>query len=124
LFVGIVVALLGAKFLAAWIGGAVARYSRNERLLVWSLSIPQVAATLAAALAGYAAVNSAGQRLIDLPVIHAVLVLVLVTSILGPTLTQRYGRRVAAEFPPAPMKRPASRHGGVDAGRVISENGA
>jgi Kef-type K+ transport system membrane component KefB len=97
LFSGIVIALLGAKFLAAWIGGAVARYSQNERLLIWSLSIPQVAATLAAALAGYAALNSDNQRLIDMPVVNAVLVLVLVSSILGPILTQRYGRRVVAE---------------------------
>jgi Kef-type K+ transport system membrane component KefB len=100
LFSGIVVALLVAKLAAAWLGGAVGRFSRDERLLTWSLSIPQVAATLAAALAGYAAVNSAGVRLIDMPVIHAVLVLVLVTSILGPILTQRYGRRVVAEFAP------------------------
>ena len=57
LFGGIVAALLAAKFLAAWIGGGFARYSRNDRLLMWSLSIPQVAATLAAALAGFAAIN-------------------------------------------------------------------
>ncbi len=61
---------------------------------MWSLSLPQVAATLAAALAAFAAKDSQGQRLIDEPILNAVIVLMVVTSILGPVLTERFGRRV------------------------------
>jgi Na+:H+ antiporter len=42
-------------------------------LLMWSL--PQVAATLAAAVVAYQAKNAAGVRLIDEPVINTVVVL-------------------------------------------------
>lgn len=61
---------------------------------MWSLSLPQVAATLAAALTAYQAKNAAGQRLIDKPILNCVLVLVVVTLVLGPILTERYGTRM------------------------------
>jgi hypothetical protein len=65
--------------------------------LIWSLSLPQVAATLATAIVAYQTKNSAGVRLIDEPVINTVLVLVVVTSLLGPVLTEYYGRQRLAE---------------------------
>jgi hypothetical protein len=61
-----------------------------------SLTLPQVAATLAAALVGYNAVNAAGQRLLDQQMLNTVLVLVVVSSILGPVLTEYYVRRLSA----------------------------
>ena len=60
-----------------------------------SLTFPQVAATLATAIVGYEALNAAGQRLIDERMLNAVLVLVIVTSVVGPILTARYLRKVA-----------------------------
>ncbi len=60
-----------------------------------SLTIPQVAATLAAALVGFDAVNAAGVRLLDQRMLNTVLVLVVVTSILGPILTEVYARRLS-----------------------------
>jgi Kef-type K+ transport system membrane component KefB len=47
---GIVLTLLATKFAAAAIAAGVYRYSRPQLLTMWSLSLPQVAATLAAAL--------------------------------------------------------------------------
>jgi hypothetical protein len=41
--------------------------------------------------------NAAGVRLIDEAVINTVLVLVVVTSILGPMLTEHFGRQRLAE---------------------------
>jgi hypothetical protein len=61
-----------------------------------SLTMPQVAATLAAALVGYSAVNAAGERLLDVRILNTVLVLVVVTAILGPVLTEFYVRRLTA----------------------------
>jgi hypothetical protein len=56
--------------------------------------VPQVAATLAAALVAYDAVNAAGERLIDGRLLNATLVLVVVTAVLGPVLTERAVARI------------------------------
>jgi hypothetical protein len=50
--------------------------------------LPQVAATLAATLVGYDTLNEAGVRLLDEKMLNVVLVLVVVTSILGPLMTE------------------------------------
>jgi hypothetical protein len=64
-----------------------------------SLTLPQVAATLAAALVGFQATNSGGAHLIDQSMLNTVLVLVVVTSVLGPILTQHYLSRLPMEVP-------------------------
>jgi Kef-type K+ transport system membrane component KefB len=97
LVVGIVGGLIAAKFLAAYLTQRLFGYSSSEGGLIWSLSLPQVAATLAAAIVAFQTRNTAGTRLIDEPAINTVLVLVVVTSILGPMLTEYYGRRRLAE---------------------------
>jgi Kef-type K+ transport system membrane component KefB len=97
LVVGIVGGLIAAKFLAAQLTRRLFGYSRSEGHLIWSLSLPQVAATLAAAIVAFQTRNAAGVPLIDEPVINTVLVLVVVTSILGPMLTEHFGRQRLAE---------------------------
>jgi Kef-type K+ transport system membrane component KefB len=94
----IVFGLVGGKWMAAEIVGRLWRFPAAERGLMATLTMPQVAATLAAALVGYHAVNSAGQRLIDAPMLNTVLVLVVVTSVLGPILTERYARRAGGKL--------------------------
>ena len=88
--------LITAKFLAAWITGAVYGYSRNDRLNMWSLSMPQVAATIAAALVAYKAMDAAGNRLIGQDVLSSILVMVLVTAITGPILTEVFSKKIKA----------------------------
>jgi hypothetical protein len=51
---------------------------------MWALTLPQVAATLV----GYQTLNEAGVRLLDQKMLNAVLVLLVVTSILGPLMTE------------------------------------
>jgi Kef-type K+ transport system membrane component KefB len=58
----------------------------------------QFGGILGAFLAGLA-VNAAGQRLIDEPMLNTVLVLAIVTSVLGPILTERYVRRLNGSEP-------------------------
>ncbi|MBD0262206.1 MAG: cation:proton antiporter [Tolypothrix sp. Co-bin9] len=89
LTVAIVVALIGSKFLAAFLAKLLYRYNTAELLTMWSLSLPQVAATLAATLVAYKTLNPAGERLISEGVLNSVIVLMLVTSILGPVITAR-----------------------------------
>jgi Kef-type K+ transport system membrane component KefB len=94
LVVGIIAALLVGKAIAAGVAGRAFGYTRDETLTVWSLTLPQVAATLAAALVAYDTRNAAGQRLLDSQVLNAVLVLMLTTSILGPVLTDLFAPRL------------------------------
>ncbi len=95
LVLAIVGGLVAAKWIAAEIAGRMWRLLPADRGLMASLTIPQVAATLAAALVGYDAVNAAGVRLLDQRMLNTVLVLVVVTSILGPVLTNVYARRLS-----------------------------
>jgi Kef-type K+ transport system membrane component KefB len=101
LVVGIVGGLIVAKFLAARLTQWLFGYSRTQGRLIWSLSLPQVAATLATAIVAFQTKNAEGIRLIDEPVINTVLVLVVVTSILGPVLTEYFGRRRFVKQQPA-----------------------
>jgi Kef-type K+ transport system membrane component KefB len=96
---GIILALLVGKWAAAEIAVRAFKYSRAARMTMWSLTLPQVAATLAAALVAYDTFNPAGQRLADGHLLNAVLVLMLVTSILGPTLTERFAPALLQESP-------------------------
>jgi hypothetical protein len=61
---------------------------------MWALTLPQVAATLAAAIVAHDTVNAAGQRLLDGTTLNAVLVLMLAASVLGPVLTERFAPRM------------------------------
>ena len=86
----VVLALVAGKWIAAEIAGRAFHYNSAARLTVWSLTLPQVAATLAAALVAYDTFNHAGQRLIDVRMMNVVLVLMLTTAILGPVMTARF----------------------------------
>ena len=94
LVASIVGALLIGNGIAAWVAGRAFGYSRDERLVVWSLTLPQVAATLAAALVAHETLDAGGQRLLDDQMLNAVLVLMLTTSILSPVLTERFAPRL------------------------------
>jgi len=98
LVAGIIAALLLGKWIAAWIVGRAFRYSRNEQLTVWSLTLPQVAATLAATLVAHDTMGATGQRLLDVRMLNVVLVMVLVTAILGPVLTEYFAPRLASGY--------------------------
>lgn len=87
----IVGALFASKFLAAYGARQAYGYDWPATLTMWSLSLPQVAATLAAAIAAYETFNDYGDRLITESVLNAVIVLMVLTSILGPILSERFG---------------------------------
>ena len=85
----IVGALILSKFLAACVAKFAYRYSWQQTITMWSLSLPQVAATLAAALVAFQA------QIINERVFNSVILLMLVTSIAGPLITSRF----AAQLP-------------------------
>ncbi|MBL8375798.1 cation:proton antiporter [Accumulibacter sp.] len=94
---GIIGALIAGKWIAADSCGRAFGYTTAARRTIWSLTLPQVAATLAATLVALKTFNAAGQPLLDSRMLNAVLIMVLVTAILGPVLTQRYAPRMLEE---------------------------
>jgi len=97
LVAGMVVSLILGKAIAAAIAGRSFGYSRDASLTMWSLTLPQVAATLAATLVGYKTYNAAGERLLTEEIFNTVLVLVVVTSLLGPILTELFTPRMIGQ---------------------------
>jgi len=97
LVAGMVVSLILGKAIAAAIAGRSFGYSRDASLTMWSLTLPQVAATLAATLVGYKTYNGAGERLLTEEIFNTVLVLVVVTSLLGPILTELFTPRMIGQ---------------------------
>ncbi|NEQ24060.1 MAG: universal stress protein, partial [Microcoleus sp. SIO2G3] len=79
----IVLGLIGSKFGAALLAKLAYRYSWREMVVMWSLSLPQVAATLAATLVGYRV------GLLSEAILNSVIVLMIVTATGGPLLTAR-----------------------------------
>ena len=91
--IAIVLGLIVSKFMAAMSAKLLYRYSWDETIVMWSLSIPQVAATLAAALVGLEV------GLINEAVFNSIIVLMLVTSVLGPVLTAKFAPKLHALEP-------------------------
>ena len=67
---------------------------------MWAMTMPQVAATLAAAMGGYDTFNGAGERLLAEEIFNANLVLLVVTSLLGPVLTELFTPGMITEEAP------------------------
>ena len=111
LAIGIVGALLLGKLIAAETAGRIFGYPPIDRLTIWSLTLPQVAATLAAALVAFNTFNRDGQRLVDRSMLNVVFVLMLTTSILGPVLTERFAPRMVECQNPENVRPPDSEDG-------------
>jgi Kef-type K+ transport system membrane component KefB len=100
LVLSIIGALLIGKFAAAELVGRMYHYSRDERLTIWSLTLPQVAATLAATLVAYRTLDRTGAHLLDDRMLNVVLALMLCTAILGPVLTEHFAPRLVRKESP------------------------
>lgn len=91
LTLAIIGGLIGSKFVAAYIIKLIFNYNQQQLLTMWSLSLPQVAATLAATLVGYQ------QKILSESVLNSVILMMLVTSILGPLITARSAAQLTPE---------------------------
>jgi Kef-type K+ transport system membrane component KefB len=97
LVAGIIASLILGKGIAAAIAGRAFGYGRQATFTMWAMTMPQVAATLAAAMVGYDTFNAAGERLLAEEIFNANLVLLVVTSLLGPVLTELFTPGMIAE---------------------------
>ncbi|MGF1478997.1 MAG: cation:proton antiporter [Cyanophyceae cyanobacterium] len=91
LTLAIIGGLMASKFLAALAVKLIYRYSWTQTLTMWSLSVPQVAATLAATLVGYE------EGILPETVFNSVILMMLVTAMLGPLVTTRTAAKLAPE---------------------------
>jgi Kef-type K+ transport system membrane component KefB len=97
LVAGIVGSLLLGKAIAAFAVGRAFGYSATAQATMWAMTLPQVAATLAVAVVGYNTIDHTGRRMLTESTLNAVLVLMVVTAILGPVLTQHFAPKLRDE---------------------------
>ena len=83
-FAGIV-----TKWMAAYSTQKLLRYSNEEGMLIYGLSVNQAAATLAAVLVGY------NIGIFSEPVLTGTVIMILVTCLAGSWITDNYARKVA-----------------------------
>jgi Kef-type K+ transport system membrane component KefB/mannitol/fructose-specific phosphotransferase system IIA component (Ntr-type) len=88
-----VVMVIGTKYIAAELTRRIFGYSRSAGKVMFGLSVVQAAATLAAVVVGY------NLKIFDEAVLNGAIAMILVTCPLGSWITDRYGRRMAAEEP-------------------------
>ncbi len=86
---GMTVAVISTKGLAALVFQRIAGFTREEGWMVFGLTVPQAAATLAATLIGVEV------GLFDEAILNGAIAMILVTCIVGPTVVGRFGRVVA-----------------------------
>lgn len=88
--IGVMVGLVViTKWLAAWLGGKLFGYSRDETGVVFGLSVVQAAATLAAVLVGLRV------ELLTPDTLNGAIGMILVTVLVGAGCVESYGRKIA-----------------------------
>lgn len=83
--------VFAGKGTAAWLTRLVYKQSAEEGWVVFGLTTPQSAATLAVTLVGY------DLGFFDSTAVNAVVMMILYTCLLGPWLVEKYGRKVALQ---------------------------
>lgn len=86
-----VVTLMVAKWMAAFATRPLFGYSSNQAWMIYGLTVPQAAATLATVMVGY------GVGLFGDDVLNGSILMILITCMIGPWITEKYGRRVALQ---------------------------
>ncbi|MEC4984260.1 MAG: cation:proton antiporter [Oscillatoria sp. PMC 1068.18] len=81
-----------AKFLAAWLAGQLFKYSFDEIMVMFSLTMSRAALVLVIALFG----KNAG--LLNEGIFNAVIIYILVTCLAGPIAAEIFGKRVARKL--------------------------
>jgi len=87
----IITVMIVTKGAAAWLVARIQGYTRNERDVIFGLSIGQAAAALAITLVGFDA------GLFGPEILNAVVLMLLVTAVASPWLTERAANRLALE---------------------------
>ncbi len=84
--------VLITKFIAAKLAQLIFKFTSDEGNVIFGLTVPQAAATLAATIIGF------NLGLFDEATVNGTIAMILVTCIVGPFMVQRYGERVATRL--------------------------
>lgn len=87
------------KWLAAFATQKIFHMKAVDRTLMFGLTNSRAAATLAVVLVGHEIVLPDGNPLLNETVLNATMLLILVTCIVSPVVTERVARRIAMEVP-------------------------
>lgn len=88
--------VVGTKWGAAQLGGLLLGYNSNERNLMFGLSVPQAAATLATVTVGYKL------EFFNDDVLNGTIIMIIVTCLIGPSVVEKSGRAIAKAIAEAP----------------------
>ncbi len=88
---GLAGGVIASKWIASWVTEKVFRYTREEGWVVFGLSVPHASGTLAIVLVGFEI------GLFDQTEVNGVVLTILATSLVGPWVVERFGRRVALQ---------------------------
>ena len=94
-----VVVGLSSKWLATFVTQKIFKMSVEERRIMFGLTGSRAAATLAVVLVGYRIILPDGSRLLGEEVLNAAMVLILVTCIVSPLITESTARKLAVNTP-------------------------
>ena len=96
--------LFSGKWAASTITQRVFRYSNTQGYIIFGLSLPQAAATLAVTFVGF------DIGLFNSDVLNAVIVLIVTSCVVGTWLVEKYGRKLALEEESIPSKADEAPH--------------
>ncbi|MFA5088644.1 MAG: cation:proton antiporter [Candidatus Omnitrophota bacterium] len=88
------------KYAASMLFARIMKFSSDEGHLIFGLSVNQAAATLAAVIVGMRL------GIFNEPILNGTIAMILVTCMLGPVFTEKYGKKVALQYikPPSHLQ--------------------
>lgn len=84
--------VLSSKWLAAFLAGRLLGYPLRDCWILYGMSVNQAAATLAAVIVGFEI------GLFGAAVVNGAIVMILTSTLIGPLVTERWGRQLAANL--------------------------
>jgi Kef-type K+ transport system membrane component KefB len=93
----VIVFAVGAKFLAAWVAGSFFKYSFPEIMVMLGLTMSRAALVLVVALYGMKTIIPNGtETILNEGLFNAIIAYIIVTCLVGPMITDTFGKRMAA----------------------------
>ncbi len=94
----VILLAVGTKFLAAWIAGAVFKYSMPEIMIMLGLTMSRAALVLVVALYGMKTIIPGGTApILNEGLFNAIIAYIIVTCLTGPMITDTFGQQLAQQ---------------------------
>ncbi|MGA1409860.1 MAG: cation:proton antiporter [Prochlorotrichaceae cyanobacterium] len=95
----VILVAMGAKFVAAWLSGVTFHYQFSEVMLMTGMTLSRAAMVLVIALYGQGTIlaGSFPLPLLNEGLFNAIVLYILVTCLVGPLITDRFGSEIARQ---------------------------